>query len=105
MAKYKRYTYKELEKFCNDAFAKIGFSAEESKIISDVLLLSDLYGIESHGMQRIARYHNGIKKGLIKIDAKPEIVFETPVSAVIEGHDGMGQLLSHYAMELAIEKA
>lgn len=105
MAKYKRYSYQELEKFCNDAFAKIGFTAEESKIISDVLLLSDLYGIESHGMQRIARYHNGIKKGLIKIDAKPEIVFETPVSAVIEGHDGMGQLLSHYAMELAIKKA
>lgn len=40
-------------------------------------------------MQRIARYHNGIKKGLIKIDSKPEIVFETPVSAVIEGNDGM----------------
>ncbi len=105
MAKYKTYSYQELEKFCNDAFAKIGFTAEESKIISDVLLLSDLYGIESHGMQRIARYHNGIKKGLIKIDAKPEIVFETPVSAVIEGNDGMGQLLSHYAMELAIKKA
>lgn len=105
MAKYKRYTYKELEKFCNDAFEKIGFTADESKIISDVLLLSDLYGIESHGMQRVARYHNGIKKGLIKIEAKPEIVFETPVSAVIEGNDGMGQLLGHYAMSLAIEKA
>ncbi|MBR0277733.1 MAG: Ldh family oxidoreductase [Clostridia bacterium] len=105
MAKYKRYTYEQLEKFCNDAFFKIGFNKDESKIISDVLLLSDLYGIESHGMQRIARYHNGIKKGLIKIDAKPEVVFETPVSAVIEGNDGMGQLLSHYAMELAIEKA
>ena len=71
MAKYKKYTYEELKKFCNDAFEKIGFTADESKIISDVLLLSDLYGIESHGMQRIARYHNGIKKGMIKIDAKP----------------------------------
>lgn len=105
MAKYKNYSYAELEKFCNDAFEKIGFTKEESKIISDVLLLSDLYGIESHGMQRVARYHNGIKKGLIKIDAKPEVVFETPVSAVIEGNDGMGQLLSHYAMSMAIEKA
>ena len=31
---------------------------------------------------------------MIKVDAKPEIVFETPVSAVIYGHAGMGQLIS-----------
>ncbi|MEG0767026.1 MAG: Ldh family oxidoreductase [Clostridia bacterium] len=100
-----RYSYDQLNHFCNDAFVKFGFTKEESKIISDVLLLSDLYGIESHGMQRLVRYHKGIEKGLIKIDAKPEIVFETPVSAVIEGHDGMGQLLGHFAMETAIAKA
>ena len=56
-------------------------------------------------MQRLARYHKGIEKGLIKVDAKPEIVFETPVSAVIEGNDGMGQLIGHFAMQTAIEKA
>ena len=56
-------------------------------------------------MQRLVRYHKGIEKGLKKIDAKPEIVFETPVSAVIEGHDGMGQLLGVKAMNIAIEKA
>ncbi len=105
MTTYLNYSYETLEKFCKDCFKKFGFSDSESKIITDVLLLSDLYGIESHGMQRLARYHNGIKKGLIKPDAKPEIVFETPVSAVIEGNDGMGQLIGHRAMEIAIEKA
>ncbi len=105
MAEYKRYSYEQLNKFCNDAFCKFGFDKEESKIITDVLLLSDLYGIESHGMQRLVRYHKGIEKGLIKVDAKPDIVFETPVSAVIEGNDGMGQLLSHEAMNIAIKKA
>jgi hypothetical protein len=105
MSNYIRYSYAQLEKFCNDCFEKFGFTKEESKIISDVLLLSDLYGIESHGMQRLARYHKGIEKGLIKPDAKPEVVFETPVSAVIEGHDGMGQLLGYKAMNMAIEKA
>lgn len=105
MSNYIRYSYKELEKFCIDCFNKFGFKEEESRIITDVLLLSDLYGIESHGMQRLVRYHKGIEKGLIKVDAKPEVVFETPVSAVIEGYDGMGQLISHKAMSLAIEKA
>ncbi len=99
------YSYEQLKKFCTDAFGKFGFNDEECEIIVDVLLTSDLYGIESHGMQRLVRYHKGIEKGLIKVDAKPEIVFETPVSAVIEGNDGMGQLLGHKAMKIAIEKA
>lgn len=102
---YVVYKFEMLEKFCNEAFHKIGFSVEESKIISDVLLLSDLFGIESHGMQRLVRYHKGIEKGLIKLDAKPEVIFDTPVSAVIDAKDGMGQLVGHKAMEIAIEKA
>ncbi len=105
MSNYIRYSYPVLKKFCEDCFSKFGFTKNESEIITDVLLLSDLYGIESHGMQRLVRYHKGIEKGLIKVDAKPEIVFETPVSAVIEGNDGMGQLISHKAMEIAIKKA
>lgn len=100
-----RYTYPQLKDFCETAFQKIGFSESDSQIITDVLLLSDLYGIASHGMQRLVRYHKGIEKGLINIHAKPEILFETPVSLVIDGHDGMGQLNAHFAMKSAIEKA
>jgi len=105
VSNYVNYSYETLKTFCTDAFKKFGFNDEESAIIVDVLLTSDLYGIESHGMQRLVRYHKGIEKGLIKIDAKPEVVFETPVSAVIEGNDGMGQLLGYKAMNIAIEKA
>ena len=95
----------KLNAFCQDAFEGFGFSPEEAGIIKDVLMMSDMYGIQSHGMQRVVRYHKGIEKGLINIKAKPEVVFETPVSAVIEGHDAMGQLVGHFAMELAIKKA
>lgn len=102
---YKIYPVDLLEKFCLDAFTRIGFNKEESQIITDVLLLSDKYGIESHGMQRLVRYHKGIEKGLIKLDAKPEVVFETPISAVIDAKDSMGQLAGHKAMTIAIEKA
>ncbi len=95
----------KLNAFCQDAFEGFGFTPEEAGIIKDVLMMSDMYGIQSHGMQRVVRYHKGIEKGLIDINAKPEVVFETPVSAVIEGHDAMGQLVGHFAMELAIKKA
>ncbi len=99
------YTYEELRRFCNDAFKNFGFSEKESEIITDVLLLADLFGIESHGTQRLVRYHKDIAKGVIRVDAKPEIVFETPVSAVIDAHDGMGQVMGHFGAKLAIEKA
>ena len=97
--------YDVMDAFCMDVFQRFGFTKEESRIISDVLLLSDVYGIESHGAQRLVRYHKGIASGMIKVHAKPEIVFETPVSAVVDGHDGMGQLIGHFAMDLAIKKA
>ncbi len=102
---YIRYSVETLRSFCETAFKKFGFSAEEAGIITDVLLLADIYNIKSHGTQRLVRYHKAIEKGSVVVNAKPEIVFETPVSAVIDGHSGMGQLISAYAMELAIKKA
>ena len=100
-----RYSAASLKRFCIDAFKKFGFSENEAFQITDVLLLADLYGIRSHGTQRLVRYHKSIEKGSVKVNAKPEIVFETPVSAVIDGHSGMGQLISIFAMNTAIEKA
>ena len=102
---YIRYSVDVLERFCTDAFEKFGFTREEAVRITDVLLLADLYGVKSHGTQRLVRYHKAIERGSVVIDAKPEIVFETPVSAVIDGHSGMGQLISVFAMNKAIEKA
>lgn len=102
---YVTWSFETLNRFCRDAFGAFGFSEEESGEITDVLLKADLYGIESHGMQRMVRYHKGIEKGTIHPAARPEVVFETPVSAVIDGHSGMGQLISIFAMKKAIEKA
>ena len=102
---YQYWKYAQLESLCNDAFQKFGFNAEEAKIISDVLLMSDRIGIESHGMQRMYRYYKSIQKGMIKVESKGNVVFETPVSAVIDAEDGMGQVVGHKAMAMAIEKA
>ena len=53
---YMKWSYDTLMRLCHDSFMKFGFDADENRIITDVLLLSDLYGIESHGMQRMVRY-------------------------------------------------
>ena len=102
---YHRVSHEKLVKFCEQVFKGYGFSEEECKQITDVLLAADLSGIESHGIQRLIRYHKEITSGLVKLNAKPEIVFETPLSAVIEGNDCMGQILGVKAMQLAIDKA
>lgn len=94
-----------LKKFCEEVFCKMGFNNEDSTIITDVLILSDLFGIDSHGINRLSMYVQQLQAGYIDIQAQPEIVFQTPVSAVIDGKKGMGQLVSNIAMKVAIEKA
>lgn len=102
---YHHVAYEQLKKFCEEVFKGYHFTEEESRQITDVLLAADLSGIESHGIQRLIRYHQEITWGLVKLDAKPEVVFETPLSAVIEGNDCMGQTLGVKAMNMAIDKA
>ena len=95
----------KLRMFCEEVFCRLGFKKEESTIITDVLILSDLFGIDSHGINRLNMYAQQLKAGYINIHSQPEIIFQTPVSAVIDGNKGMGQLVSNIAMKLAIEKA
>lgn len=102
---YHHIPYKKTRAFCIKVFQGYGFSELESAQITDVLLDADLCGIESHGIQRLIRYHHEVTEGYVKLAAKPEIVKETPLSATIEGNDAMGQTLSVDAMNMAIEKA
>lgn len=102
---YVNIQYEAMKKLSNHVFSKLGFTDGESKIITDVLLMSDMFGIESHGVQRMVRYYTSIKNGRIHMDSKWEIVHETPISAVIDNHHGTGQLVGHFAMNKAIEMA
>ena len=102
---YHHVNYEALHAFCVKVFQGYGFTEEQGNQITNVLLEADLSGIESHGIQRLIRYHKEITSGMVQLSAKPEIVFETPLSAVIEGNDCMGQILGVQAMQLAIDKA
>ena len=62
---YVKLDVNAVKKFCADVFEKRGFSKEESDDIVDVLSTADLYGIESHGVQRLIRYHKAIDEGSI----------------------------------------
>ncbi|WP_207719015.1 Ldh family oxidoreductase [Peptostreptococcus russellii] len=95
----------ELTSFCKRAFKKYGFSDKDADTITDVLLAADLYGVDTHGSQRLEMYRKQIQKGFIHVENQPKIAFETPISAVVDGNRAMGQVVGKYAMEIAIEKA
>lgn len=102
---YRDVSYITARDFCREVFDSYGFAGRESALITDVLLRADLYGIESHGIQRLIRYHMEIAGGLVDVSAQPAVVFETPVSAVLDARKAMGQLTAAGAMEMAIQKA
>ena len=104
MAEY-RLAVDGVRRYCEEIFRRHGFGEEACRQIVDVVLTADLYGIESHGIQRMQRYHDSLVRGLVDVNAKPEIVFETPLSAVIEANQAMGQTTAHMAMRMAIDKA
>ena len=86
-------------------FVREGFSDEDARAIADVLMQADLFGIESHGAQRMMYYHQNILSGSVNTRAQIETVRETPVSALLDAHFAMGQLSGVRAMEIATEKA
>ena len=102
---YQTFPYESVRSFCLKVFSGYGFSSRECDIITDVLLCADLFGIESHGIQRLIRYHSEIGDGMVKVDAQSTTMHETPVSAVLDADKGMGQVVGVHAMELAIQKA
>lgn len=97
--------FNSTHKVIKDIFVAYGFSAENAEIITNSLLAADLSGIESHGVQRMVRYDDAIERNFVDVGANPEIVWETPISAVIDAKKSMGQIVSEQAMKIAIEKA
>lgn len=98
--------WKTITDFVVDAFVGYGIPREDAEICADVLLESDKRGIESHGVNRFKPiYLDRIKAGIQHPVTNFEIVKETPTTAVVDGHDGMGQVIGHRAMQMAIDKA
>ena len=95
-----------LDDFMTSAFVKLGVPYEDAKICSDVLMESDRRGIESHGSNRFKPiYVDRILAGIQQPKTKFEVLRETPTTAVVDGHDGMGMVVGVKSMEIAIAKA
>jgi len=94
-----------IEHFMIDVFQALGVPEDEARICADVLITSDLRGIESHGVGRLKYYYDRIQAGVQFTTTEMEIVKETETTALVDGHHGMGHVIAYRAMRMAIDKA
>ncbi|HEU67867.1 MAG TPA: Ldh family oxidoreductase [Candidatus Acetothermia bacterium] len=95
----------KLRAFAHATFERVGVAGEDAAVAADVLMASDLRGIESHGVGRLKMYYDWIKKGIISPQVRFEVVREGPTTAVVDAHTSLGHPVAHRAMSLAIAKA
>ena len=96
---------KALRRFCEQVLTKLGVPAEDARVTTDVLVLADLRGIDSHGVARLGRYVNGLKQGTMKTTDQSRIIREAKATALIDGGQSLGQVVGKKGMDLAIRKA
>lgn len=98
------YTKEQLENFCISVFTKMGCSDSDAKLATDVLISSDLRGIDSHGVARLSGYVRLWEAGRINPTPNIKIIHETPSTATIDGDAGLGLVVAPKAMKVAMEK-
>ncbi len=87
-----------------DIFKAAGIPDEDSQLISDHLVDGDLYGHESHGVWRVARYVESAAEGYVPWD-EHEVVRENRAMAVIDGRGANGVVALTNVAEIAVRKA
>lgn len=94
-----------LTDYCRRIFEAVGMNSGDAFVVADSLVHADLVGMESHGTIRVPAYVKRMERGGTAPVSKPVIVKDSPTTALIDGGNGMGQVISKMAMELCIEKA
>lgn len=94
-----------LKNYCTSIFAAAGMGVEDAEIVADNLVFADNSGMESHGVIRVPAYIKRLQDGGTSPNAMLTIEKEEKTTALINGNNAMGQVVSTKAMELCIEKA
>lgn len=105
MDKILRIPYRELVKMAQDVFCACGIPERDSEMLSDSLVRADMRGVKSHGLVRVPSYVQQIKDGVFSATAEIQVERETAFSTVLNGHNGLGSIISYKAIECTKEKA
>lgn len=107
-AEMTRVGHRKLKRFVALSFEKLGVPQEEAEIAADALVQADLRGVDTHGVIRFnphSWYVKWLRDGAMNPRANLRLIAETAASALLDGERGIGMVVGHRAMELAIRKA
>jgi LDH2 family malate/lactate/ureidoglycolate dehydrogenase len=94
-----------LREFVTEILKAAETPEEEATWVTDCLVLSNVKGVDSHGVQQIPGYVKAIQEGHLKPGAELKVVKETAATALFDGGGGYGYTMAREAMEITIEKA
>lgn len=98
-----RMTAAEARAIGETAVQRIGYTAEDARIVVDQMIDNMLCGYKFAGLPRILAMAGDAK---LKLGRTPiTVVKETPVSALMDGGNNIGYVTCYRAAEKAIEKA
>ena len=105
MSDSRRFQADSLRHFVQQAFLHFGVPRQDAEQAADVLIASDLRGIDSHGVARLRKYVELMDEGLINPRPNIRIVRERPATATVDGDNGLGLVVGPRANAIAMEKA
>jgi LDH2 family malate/lactate/ureidoglycolate dehydrogenase len=94
-----------LIEFAAAVYASQGMPEADARLVADTLVQSDLWGHQSHGVLRLGWYLERLRNGVMEPVTKPEFVVDAGAIAVIDGHDGVGHVLTMLATKEAVKRA
>jgi LDH2 family malate/lactate/ureidoglycolate dehydrogenase len=100
-----RIPAERLTQFAAAVLAAVGVPAADATLVADSLVTADLWGHQSHGVMRLSWYVNRIRAGVMEAVTTPETVSDTGALAVVDGRDGVGQVLAAHAAREAARRA
>jgi LDH2 family malate/lactate/ureidoglycolate dehydrogenase len=91
--------------FSVQSFKKCGLSQQHAEWVADTLVQSELRNVSSHGIVRLPFYCQRLLDKGSKTNPDVKIVSQKPSLLLIDGDNGLGQVISIKAMEMVIERA
>ena len=82
-----------------------GMEEEKAATVADILVEGDLMGHDTHGLNLLAPYLDGLASGDMKGQGRPSVLSSTPVAETWEGDKLPGPWLVRTAADLASERA
>jgi len=96
--------YEDLSALTQVILEGLGYPKEKARITARTLVEADARGVPSHGVARLPFYRSRMESGNAFPEAEPEIVWETPVSLVVDGKRGIGPYNADFAMKECIKR-